>query len=76
MIKELLHSWNYSQVSLRPTSSSLKLGSGSSRHTSTGKSSSEVEPKESGVLSHSPRTRDDSSDEEEFTHGNVKEGQG
>lgn len=61
------------QVSLRPAISSLKLGSGSSRslhnQPSSMKQPSSLEPK---VQLHLPRTRDDSSDEEDSTHVDVK----
>lgn len=61
------------QVSLRPAISSLKLGSGSSRslqnQPSSMKQPTSLEPK---MQLHLPRTRDDSSDEEDSTHADVK----
>ena len=65
------------QVSLRPAFSSLKLGSGSSRHQfsqSSDKGPPAAEGPRDEAMSHVPRTRDDSSDEEDNVH--VKGGHG
>ena len=64
------------QVSLRPALSSLKLGSGSSRHANQPNEKGPplvVEAREE-VRSHVPRTRDDSSDDEDSV--DVMRGQG
>ena len=77
----LLHlsSCSLFQVSLRPAFSSLKLGSGSSRHQlsqSSDKGPPAAEGPREATMSHVPRTRDDSSDEEDNVRDSVKGGHG